>query len=241
MSLKKITGNETPRPLRGKTAKSNRLVRFVDLNESLKEVEENFIQLPSNPQNGDALVYNSTSELWEAGSVGGGYTYEIGQYVPSEGGVVFHRYLDTGVENYLVIPITDQSTSQAWSNINNTGIGASAQSTWDGLSNSNAIVGQGGHTFSAASLCLDLVTGGKEDWYLPAIDELSLLWHNRFNVNKSLSVIGGATVLPAEAVYWSSTEFDANGAWTFTFTNGTANYRGKSLTYYVRAVRAFTI
>lgn len=72
MSLKKITGNETPRPLRGKTNKFNRAVRFVDLTESLKEIEENFIQLPANPQNGDALVYNSTTGLWEPGSVGGG-------------------------------------------------------------------------------------------------------------------------------------------------------------------------
>jgi hypothetical protein len=72
MSLKKITGNETPRPLRGKTAKSNRLVRFVDLNESLKEVEENFIQLPSNPTTGDALVFNGTE--WVPGSVGGEWT-----------------------------------------------------------------------------------------------------------------------------------------------------------------------
>jgi hypothetical protein len=70
MSLKKITGNETPRPLRGKTNKFNRLVRFVDLNESLKEVEENFIQLPSNPTTGDALVFNGTE--WVPGSVGGG-------------------------------------------------------------------------------------------------------------------------------------------------------------------------
>lgn len=70
MALKKITGNETPRPLRGKTSKFNRLVRFVDLNESLKEVEENFIQLPANPTTGDVLVFNGTE--WVPGSVGGG-------------------------------------------------------------------------------------------------------------------------------------------------------------------------
>jgi hypothetical protein len=73
MALKKITGNETPRPLRGKTNKFNRAVRFVDLTESLKEIEENFIQLPANPNNGDALVFNGTD--WVPGSVGGDSEY----------------------------------------------------------------------------------------------------------------------------------------------------------------------
>jgi hypothetical protein len=135
---------------------------------------------------------------------------------------------------------TDLSTSQAWSNINQTLIGRAAQSSWDGLNNSNAIVGQAGHTNSAAALCLNSTNGGQNDWYLPSIDELSLLWHNRFNVNKSLSTIGGATVLPNSASYWSSTELDFNFAWFFGFPNGLTNFTGvKNLTLSVRAVRAF--
>jgi hypothetical protein len=39
MNLTKRTGNETPRFNTGKTHKYNRLVRFVDLNESLREIE----------------------------------------------------------------------------------------------------------------------------------------------------------------------------------------------------------
>jgi hypothetical protein len=137
------------------------------------------------------------------------------------------------------VALTDQSTTQAWSNVSSTLIGATAQSSWDGLSNSNAIVGQAGHTSSAAKLCLDLVSGGQSDWYLPAIDELRLLWHNRFNVNKSLSTIGGATVLPVNANYWSSSESLNNVAWYFNFGNGLANNLNKSNPNYVRAVRAF--
>ena len=39
MAIKKRTGDERPRPLIGKTAKDNRIVRFVDLNKNLGEVE----------------------------------------------------------------------------------------------------------------------------------------------------------------------------------------------------------
>jgi hypothetical protein len=109
------------------------------------------------------------------------------------------------------------------------------------LSNSNAIVGQAGHTSSAAIQCLNSTNGGQSDWYLPSIDELSLLGHNRFNVNKSLLTIGGATLLPFIASYWSSTESAASYAWYFSFLTSTlGNLNGtKSSTIYVRAVRAF--
>jgi hypothetical protein len=175
-----------------------------------------------------------------------GFTYEIGQYVSSEGGVVFHRYIDNGVQYYLVVDTTDLSTSSAWSNITGTLIGTTAQSTWDGLSNSNAIVGQSGFTAGAAKLCLDSTNNSKSDWYLPAIDELSLLWQNRFNVNKTLSgnsafgSISGATQIFYNP-YWSSTEYDVSNAWFFRFLNGMASDNNKGSTHYVRAVRKFSI
>jgi hypothetical protein len=169
----------------------------------------------------------------------GGFTHYLGEEFG--GGVVFHLWRDTsGVEHGLIIDKINLSAAQVWSNIGQTLIGASAQSSWNGLSNSNAIVGQAGHTSSAAALCLNSTNGGQSDWYLPSIDELSLLWHSRFNVNKSLSAIGGATVLPisANSNYWSSTE-SSSYAMTFSFTNGLAGYDYKNSTYYVRAVRAF--
>ncbi|MEN9304381.1 MAG: hypothetical protein RL264_2810 [Bacteroidota bacterium] len=171
-------------------------------------------------------------------SGGGGFTHYIGEAFG--GGVIFHLWKDNaGVEHGLIVDKTDLSTAQVWSNIDQTLIGPAAQSSWDGLSNSNATVGQAGHTSSAAALCLNSTNGGQSDWYLPSIDELSLLWHSRFNVNKSLSTIGGATVLPNSAYYWSSTENGFNYAWSFNFPNGNASNDYKYFTYYVRAVRAF--
>jgi predicted ribosomally synthesized peptide with SipW-like signal peptide len=198
------------------------------------------IDAPANPSLGDALVWNGTE--WVAGN-SAEFTYEIGEYVPSEGGVIFHRYLEAGVENYLVVPIVDESVNQNWSNIT-TLTGVSAQSTWDGLSNSDAIVAQIGHLNSAASLCLNSTTGGQNDWYLPSTDELSLLWQSRFHVNKSLSAIGGATLIGITGTttsYWTSTENNPATAITFNFSTSGTDLSSKSNTFRVRAVRALTI
>ena len=169
---------------------------------------------------------------------GGGFTHYIGQSFG--GGVVYHLWKDTaGVEHGLVVDKTDLSTAQEWSNIATTLVGAGAQSSWNGVSNSNAIVTQVGHTSSAASLCLNSTNGGFSDWYLPSIDELNLLWTNRFNVNKTLASLSGATELPILVYYWGSTESEPNYAWHYYFAYGSAYNGPKTEADYVRAIRAF--
>jgi hypothetical protein len=172
------------------------------------------------------------------GTNAGGFTHYLGEKFG--GGVIFHLWKDSaGLEHGLMVDKTDFSTSQVWSNINSTLIGPSAQSIWDGLSNSNAIVGQAGHTSSAAALCLNSTNGGQSDWYLPSIQELNMLWNNYYTVARSLTQISGATQL-LPAYYWSSTEYGGSNAWSFLFNFGSADYgNSKSYSYYVRAVRAF--
>ena len=204
-----------------------------------------FVKTETDPAGGTNYTITGTSQLlsvpyalYAANSGNGGFTHYIGEAFG--GGVIFHLWKDnTGVEHGLIVDKTDLNTAQAWSNIDQTLIGPSAQSSWDGLSNSNAVVGQAGHISSAAALCLNSTNGGQSDWYLPSIDELSLLWHSRFNVNKSLSTIVGATVLPNSANYWSSTEGGFSLAWLFLFDYGTASSNAKFYANYVRAVRAF--
>jgi hypothetical protein len=174
------------------------------------------------------------------------FQYQIGEYVVDEGGVIFHRYIDDGVQYYLVVDTTNLSTISSWSNVTSTLIGTTAQSVWDGLSNSNAIVGQSGFTSGAAKLCLDSTNNSNSDWYLPAIDELSLLWQNRFNINKTLSgnssygAISGATLLENITQYWSSTEVSSTTVYSF---NNASPYNsvGKNALLYVRAIRKFSI
>lgn len=207
-----------------------------------------FIKTETDPTGGTSYTITSTSQLLSvpyalyaanAGTAigGGNFTHYIGEEYG--GGVIFHLWKDNaGVEHGLIVALTDQSRSQAWSNVTSTEIGASAQSSWNGLSNSNAIVGQIGHISSAAKLCLDLVSGGQSDWYLPSIQELNMLWNNYYTVARVLSQISGAAQL-SNNYYWSSSEYDNNHAWYFNFFNGLTNYFNKNSPYYVRAVRAF--
>lgn len=184
---------------------------------------------------------------------GNSYTYEIGQYVPSQGGVIFHRYLDGANENYLVVSMNNLTNSVGvpWSDVDapNT-----ATSTWDGLSNSNIIVTQSPN--SAAQLCLDYTVGSNDDWYLPSIDELYLLIQNRFNVNKTLQSNGGTSLLYLNNFmgqpvgYWSSTQGGATfsptppypqGAMYVNFFTGQIVVQSKLNSLPVRAVRNFSL
>jgi hypothetical protein len=109
----------------------------------------------------------------------------------------------------------------------------------------------------AAQVCADysVTMGGVTygDWYLPSKYELNLLYQQEV-------VVGGF----ANSGYWSSSEYDALGAWfqffsngfqtsylksnsaysAFSawnqyFDNGDQTNGNKSYTFYVRAVRAF--
>ena len=207
-----------------------------------------FIETKTDPAGGTNYTITGTSQLLSvpyalyaanAGTAtgGGNFTHYIGEEYG--GGVIFHLWKDNaGVEHGLIVALTDQSISQAWSNVTSAEIGTSAQSSWDGLSNSNSIVGQAGHTSSAAKLCLDLVSGGQSDWYLPSIQELNMLWNNYYTVARVLSQISGAAQL-SNSFYWSSSEGYGSNAWGFDFSSGTTSNGSKSFTSYVRAVRAF--
>jgi hypothetical protein len=207
----------------------------MDVNGSTNFITMGTTQLLSVPY---ALHAKTAESISGSGSgTGGNFTHYIGEVFG--GGVIFHLWKDAqGVEHGLIVDKVDLSTSQPWSNVSTTLIGSAAQSTWDGLSNSNAIVAQAGHTNSAAALCLNSTNGGQTDWYLPSIDEMSLMWQNRYNINRSLSLLSGATLLPS-LDYQSSTESNASNYRNIDFGLGATNVGSKAFGDRVRAVRAF--
>jgi hypothetical protein len=75
-------------------------------------------------------------------------------------------------------------------------------------------------------------------WYLPSIDELALLYYNRYSAQKGLRTSGN-TLLSNIAYYWSSTEYSATDAYDFYLNMGYATIPNKTYTATVRAVRAF--
>ena len=81
---------------------------------------------------------------------------------------------------------------------------------------------------SAAAVARAYRGGGYDNWYLPSKEELNQLYLNR-------SAVGGF----ASGVYWSSTEYVANLAWSQFFDDGyqSGDYKGGECR--VRPVRAF--
>jgi hypothetical protein len=77
-----------------------------------------------------------------------------------------------------------------------------------------------------------------DDWYLPSIDDLKLMYDNKTTINSTaLANLGGSF---EDYTYWSSSEFDNWGASIQSFTNGNqAHNVNKGDTGRVRAVRAF--
>lgn len=209
------------------------------LKNEVVEMQNILTETGTNSLNG-GLVYLSTKAT-EENEHNKGFIHYKGELYG--GGVIFYVWKDTaGVENGLIVALTDQSNSQVWSNVTSTLTGA-AQNYWDGMSNTNAIVQQKGHTSSAASLALAHNGGGFNDWYLPSIDELGLLYNNRDIVNKTLSGTSGATAIGYN-YYWSSSEYKADNAWQLYFSSVMAlvylkHISPKNTAHHVRAIRAF--
>jgi hypothetical protein len=178
------------------------------------------------------------------------FQYEIGQHVASEGGVIANRWLSNSaggsptsgtIQNYLVVDTIDLATGTEWAT-SNVDI-PNVESTWNGKANTivliNAGVAGGITTGTAAQLCDASTNNDKNDWYLPAIDELYKVWNNRWEIAQGLEIANGSQLIFSG--YWSSTEYVFDYAWYFNFYNGNANAIDKNNTFYVRAVRQFSI
>ena len=78
-----------------------------------------------------------------------------------------------------------------------------------------------------------------ENWYLPAFDELKLIYQNKSIINRRLNEKGYGEIV--DAVYWSSTEDvdNSNCAWHVYMYDGDTGSHNKFSILYVRAVSAF--
>jgi len=174
-----------------------------------------------------------------SGGGGGGGT-EIGALIG--GGVVVAVFNDGGVNKALIASLTNLGnapyTIPAFQSIL---IGATAQSAFNGLTNTNAIIAQTGAaatTAYAAGLARLFAAGGFSDWYLPSVYELQVV----FNSAALISRVSGVAAFDSTFNYFSSTEQAASTCYAVSFQTGntTVNY-GKSFGGLIRAVRIHTI
>ena len=87
-------------------------------------------------------------------------------------------------------------------------------------------------------MCLNLVSNGQSDWYLPTMQELFMLWNNYYTVVMTLKRLPGASELQPVR-YYSSNEENNSTAWTFNFKVGAAYSTIKTNANLVRPIRAF--
>ena len=183
---------------------------------------------------GTAGFYYYNGSGW--GEVGAtSTTYSIGDIV--NGGVVF--WLDSTGQHGLVVAMSDIATSVQWGcdgtdlpNVPNVSsnppVGQGAE-IGDGFNNTNDIL----NDCPTAPAALAARSLGAQ-WFLPSAKELNQMYINK----DDLEAVDGFTAF-SSSTYWSSTEYEDNGAWRLYFSNGFQSIYYKSNADVVRAVRAF--
>lgn len=105
---------------------------------------------------GSSVIYQTKNTTFNYVRPARSFTDSIGAYSLRDtgpaGGLIF--YVDGAGTTYYEAGPSDISSSSIWSNVT-TQIGTTGSAIGTGLSNSQDIVAQSGHTTSAAKLCLD--------------------------------------------------------------------------------------
>jgi len=182
---------------------------------------------------GNSVVFKTLANTDTTGTSGLkiGDNYQGGKvayfFVPDDPGYV------SGEVHGLIVATNDQGFGLQWYNGTNVLIGSTSRNIGTGKSNTNSIIAIQGAGNYAAALCHNLTLGGFNDWYLPSMDELNILYINRTLIN------GG--FMGSNWYYWSSTEADAENAWAQCLADGNQRRDGgnKFCSYCIRPIRTF--
>ncbi len=191
---------------------------------------------------GDTQVYpgfywwNDDDGEWERFTDGEQGNHYVGELYG--GGVVFYVY-ENG--EHGLIASFDNLGGSGGADWGPTSDVTTAESWWDGATNTTNAVAAGAAATDAVSLCDDYSNDGYSDWHLPSIGELKALEEAAYVLFKVLDSDGDSnTNAPNYAgEYWSSTQTDSDDAYAFKFTNTHTEIKWKDNNYLVRAVRAF--
>jgi hypothetical protein len=163
---------------------------------------------------------NSNTLQW------GACYYAVGDTGPA-GGIVF--YITAGGMHGLEAAPEDQSSNAPWGCVGTSIAGAQGSVVGTGAANTAAIVAGCAAAGTAAKVASAYTLNGYSDWFLPSIDELTLMYSQR-------TVIGGF----ASQFYWSSSEITGATAWVQGFASPSGHLVGSKPTLIgVRAARAF--
>jgi len=144
-------------------------------------------------------------------------------------------YIGSAGGNRIYAQAADASPSaQQWKTVATPTPGSTSNT--DGKANTDAMAAEGIDLHPAAALC----RSSGPQWYLPAKDELNLLWVNSTGGGGTLNLVGMG-VRTSMAMYWTSTESNVwnDSAYVQQFGTGVNQHDNKTLIFphYVRCVR----
>jgi hypothetical protein len=144
-----------------------------------------------------------------------------------QGGIVF--FIDASGNHGLLAAQTDQSGSMVW--FNGSFFDTGATSLTDGSVNTDLIISVNGTSSEyAARTCRDFRGRGFTDWYLPAKDELNMMYQ-----------LKGVIKNFGNNIYWSSSQYAVGEIWVQDFETGQQHLDNASdgAGVAVRAIRAY--
>lgn len=152
---------------------------------------------------------------------------------PFGGGLYAGKITEDDGKTYAIIVAPkaqggEASGTLAWKTTQTTTTGTDSLN--NGFNNTAAMVAAGIFLHPAAQFCKGLSINGYTDWYLPAKDELNLIYTNRGSLDAFV-----------QDYYWSSTQNSSSSSWYQSFNNGGQSADGKTFTYYVRGVRRVAV
>ncbi len=183
----------------------------------------------------DSLTANTVyfARAYATSSVGTSYGDRVSFYAnpvshlfPGQnygGGIIF--YVDGSLNHGLIAATSEYSASWGCKGLSIPGTSVSLNT---GHPNTNTIIGACTEKTIAARICTGLVINGKSDWFLPSREELTLLFLRKDYVGEF-----------SNDNYWSSSQYDANQAYSVNFGSGSANLSAKNEILWIRAIRAF--
>ncbi|MBO5971401.1 MAG: PEGA domain-containing protein, partial [Alistipes sp.] len=161
-------------------------------------------------------------------------TYKVGDYYDdgTKQGVVF--YVDATGQHGKIVSIDQVVKQWCTKKQYNKKLAEGASSYSDGKANTDKVMSR---SYSAEYPAFVWCRAKGKDWYLPARDELMLLYSVRDTINRTLKERGGDTI--STKWHWPSTESSKSFAWYVSMYNGYTGSLDKYGTCYVRAVSAF--
>lgn len=147
-----------------------------------------------------------------------------------QGGII--AYLDETKEHGIIAANQDYNTKTQWSINNSFTVESLKTFIGSGKSNTEHIINSEGEGNYAAKVCKDLIIFGYNDWFLPSLEELQVLFKNK-------NLIGSFVTDAVEGKYWSSSCIDNFNGIEVGFFDGDIYGTNTSTFSYVRAIRNF--